>query len=148
MGTEPGLAGVEFQGAGISHHSALVKAHIKCLKKPRASPVNSPAHVASLAGVQRIAARSAARGRQQAGGPFSVLDTQTRRLQPFYFHLRRLSLIQGPPGAGKTTTALLLVRGWTAARRGPILCCADSNIADTRREKANSKAGMQACRYR
>eukprot|EP00434_Breviolum_minutum_P001487 symbB.v1.2.001311.t4/scaffold57.1/size370615/20 len=86
-GIEPGLAAVEFQGAGISHHSPLVK---ECNE--------------------------------------------------------RLSLIQGPPGAGKTTTALLLVRGWTAARRGPVLCCADSNIAVDNLTAGCVKAGLKVVR--
>lgn len=85
-GVEPGLARVEFNGAGISHHSPLVK---ECNESQREA---------------LLACGS-----------------------------RRLSLIQGPPGAGKTFTALLLVRGWTSARRGPVLCCADSNIAAPRR---------------
>ncbi|CAJ1452906.1 unnamed protein product [Effrenium voratum] len=41
----------------------------------------------------------------------------------------QMALIQGPPGTGKTTTALLLVRAWVAARQRPVLCAADSNIA-------------------
>ncbi|CAE7739539.1 Upf1, partial [Symbiodinium pilosum] len=99
MGREAGLAKVEFQGAGISHHSPLVK---EC---------NDSQREALLA----------------AG-------------------CRRLTLIQGPPGAGKTTTALLLVRGWTAARRGPVLCCADSNIAVDNLTAGCAKAGLKVVR--
>ncbi|CAE7359252.1 Upf1 [Symbiodinium sp. CCMP2456] len=99
MGREAGLAAVEFQGAGISHHSPLVK---EC---------NDSQREALLA----------------AG-------------------CRRLTLIQGPPGAGKTTTALLLVRGWTAARRGPVLCCADSNIAVDNLTAGCAKAGLRVVR--
>merc|ERR1719469_126423 len=42
---------------------------------------------------------------------------------------RQMTLIQGPPGAGKTSTALLLVKFLLAAGRGPVLCTAESNIA-------------------
>lgn len=98
-GIEPGLSAVEFQGAGISHHSPLVK---------------------------------------------ECNDSQSKAL--LAAGSRRLSLIQGPPGAGKTTTALLLVRGWTAARRGPVLCCADSNIAVDNLTAGCVKAGLKVVR--
>jgi hypothetical protein len=42
---------------------------------------------------------------------------------------RRLTLVQGPPGSGKTATALQLVRLWLAAGVRPVLCCSDSNTA-------------------
>eukprot|EP00850_Spirogloea_muscicola_P000714 SM000002S05794 [mRNA] locus=s2:2220492:2226275:- [translate_table: standard] len=42
---------------------------------------------------------------------------------------RRVTLWQGPPGTGKTRTLLHLVAVLRAMKRGPILACADSNVA-------------------
>ncbi|MBK30394.1 MAG: hypothetical protein CMB49_06810 [Euryarchaeota archaeon] len=41
----------------------------------------------------------------------------------------RLTLIQGPPGTGKTYTAVQLVKTWAMNGLGPILVCAESNVA-------------------
>lgn len=42
---------------------------------------------------------------------------------------RRLTLVHGPPGTGKTRTAVEIVRKWVHEGRTPVLVCADSNIA-------------------
>ena len=43
--------------------------------------------------------------------------------------VQRLTLVQGPPGTGKTHTAVRILKAWAEEGTGPILACADSNVA-------------------
>eukprot|EP01059_Diplonema_ambulator_P036920 TRINITY_DN950_c0_g1_i2.p1 TRINITY_DN950_c0_g1~~TRINITY_DN950_c0_g1_i2.p1 ORF type:complete len:1900 (+),score=439.49 TRINITY_DN950_c0_g1_i2:41-5740(+) len=42
---------------------------------------------------------------------------------------KRVSLIHGPPGTGKTTTSIAVLKAWVAAGLGPVLATSDSNTA-------------------
>ena len=65
------------------------------------------------------------RGSNLAGLPLN--ESQTNAISEAV--TRRLSLIQGPPGTGKTHTAVHLIKVWSEQDTGPILACADSNVA-------------------
>lgn len=59
---------------------------------------------------------------------------------------KTLTLIQGPPGSGKTTTAVHVVGMWSRQYREPILACAESNAACNLLHQEFLRAGLNSVR--
>lgn len=57
------------------------------------------------------------------------LDESQREAVRFTFEQKELAIIHGPPGTGKTTTLVEIIKQNCLKYKQKILCCAPSNIA-------------------
>ena len=127
-----------------SHHSSPTPTHHP------ANPVNSknfkyPSREKNRSAIQpatrgpRRRAPTEAAARTNVTGSFGGAEVEAaalaRGLNPSQAKAvaestrRRMTLVHGPPGTGKTRTAVEVVRQWVLSGRTPVLVCADSNIA-------------------
>eukprot|EP00850_Spirogloea_muscicola_P010795 SM000064S19817 [mRNA] locus=s64:561445:567297:- [translate_table: standard] len=84
----------------------------------------------SSAAVQGRAVEALLAGAQNGGSAQSAIGLNASQVAAIAAATaRRVTLWQGPPGTGKTHTLLHLVAVLRAMKRGPILACADSNVA-------------------
>ena len=90
--------------------------------------------------VRRMSAVAEAAGRIGCDLTEAQLEAVNSALQ------RRLTLIHGPPGTGKTTAAACVVLAWRSLG-DRILCAADSNVAADNLHKSLAKWGIKAYRF-